>query len=309
MTIMTYLYKFRNKNSKMKLPRRCIMKKLFTILIISLSTLFLLSGCSSKKTITYEEPYPYVYDVNTASKEEYRYESFDTNTKTAMSSTQEDYRKISKNHTIYLEAEKIDESIHIFKQLLEKHKGYITYSEENLSEKTKKSANFTVKVPSKGVDLFLEELPTIGTIISKYSNTTDLTESYNDNNARLKSLLKQEERLLELYEKAETIADIITIEEKLTYVRSDIEYIQSSIKNMDLLVEYSTVDINISSEIQIIKNPSFGNQLKTAFIESFNGFINFIQDGIIWIVLKLPYIILLAIAIFIVRMIAKKKKK
>lgn len=285
------------------------MKKLFTILIISLSTLFLLSGCSSKKTITYEEPYPYVYDVNTASKEEYRYESFDTNTKTAMSSTQEDYRKISKNHTIYLEAEKIDESIHIFKQLLEKHKGYITYSEENLSEKTKKSANFTVKVPSKGVDLFLEELPTIGTIISKYSNTTDLTESYNDNNARLKSLLKQEERLLELYEKAETIADIITIEEKLTYVRSDIEYIQSSIKNMDLLVEYSTVDINISSEIQIIKNPSFGNQLKTAFIESFNGFINFIQDGIIWIVLKLPYIILLAIAIFIVRMIAKKKKK
>lgn len=307
MTIMTYLYKFRNKNSKMKLPRRYIMKKLFIILIISLSTLFLLSGCSSKKTITYEEPYPYVYDVNTASKEEYRYESFDTNTKTAMSSTQEDYRKISKNHTIYLEAEKIDESIHIFKQLLEKHKGYITYSEENLSEKTKKSANFTVKVPSKGVDLFLEELPTIGTIISKYSNTTDLTESYNDNNARLKSLLKQEERLLELYEKAETIADIITIEEKLTYVRSDIEYIQSSIKNMDLLVEYSTVDINISSEIQIIKNPSFGNQLKTAFIESFNGFINFIQDGIIWIVLKLPYIILLAIAIFIIRMIAKKK--
>lgn len=285
------------------------MKKLFTILIISLSTLFLLSGCSSKKTITYEEPYPYVYDVNTASKEEYRYESFDTNTKTAMSSAQEDYRKISKNHTIYLEAEKIDESIHIFKQLLEKHKGYITYSEENLSEKTKKSANFTVKIPSKGVDLFLEELPTIGTIISKYSNTTDLTESYNDNNARLKSLLKQEERLLELYEKAETIADIITIEEKLTYVRSDIEYIQSSIKNMDLLVEYSTVDINISSEIQIIKNPSFGNQLKTAFIESFNGFINFIQDGIIWIVLKLPYIILLAIAIFIIRMIAKKKKK
>lgn len=283
------------------------MKKLFIILIISLSTLFLLSGCSSKKTITYEEPYPYAYDVNTASKEEYRYESFDTNTKTAMSSAQEDYRKISKNHTIYLEAEKIDESIHIFKQLLEKHKGYITYSEENLSEKTKKSANFTVKVPSKGVDLFLEELPTIGTIISKYSNTTDLTESYNDNNARLKSLLKQEERLLELYEKAETIADIITIEEKLTYVRSDIEYIQSSIKNMDLLVEYSTVDINISSEIQIIKNPSFGNQLKTAFIESFNGFINFIQDGIIWIVLKLPYIILLAIAIFIIRMIAKKK--
>lgn len=285
------------------------MKKLFSILIISLSTLLLLSGCSSKKTITYEEPYPYVYDVNTASKEEYRYDSFDTNTKTNMSSAQEDYRKISKNHTIYLEAEKIDESIHIFKQLLEKHKGYITYSEENLSEKTKKSANFTVKVPSKGVDLFLEELPTIGTIISKYSNTTDLTESYNDNNARLKSLLKQEERLLELYEKAETIADIITIEEKLTYVRSDIEYIQSSIKNMDLLVEYSTVDINISSEIQIIKNPSFGNQLKTAFIESFNGFINFIQDGIIWIVLKLPYIILLAITIFIISRIFKKKKK
>ncbi|MDO4701472.1 MAG: DUF4349 domain-containing protein [Erysipelotrichaceae bacterium] len=285
------------------------MKKLFSILIISLSTLLLLSGCSSKKTITYEEPYPYVYDVNTANKEEYRYDSFDTNTKTDMSSAQEDYRKISKNHTIYLEAEKIDESIHNFKQLLEKHKGYITYSEENLSEKTKKSANFTVKVPSKGVDLFLEELPTIGTIISKYSNTTDLTESYNDNNARLKSLLKQEERLLELYEKAETIADIITIEEKLTYVRSDIEYIQSSIKNMDLLVEYSTVDINISSEIQIIKNPSFGNQLKTALIESFNGFINFIQDGIIWIVLKLPYIILSAITIFIVRMIAKKKKK
>lgn len=285
------------------------MKKLFSILIISLSTLLLLSGCSSKKTITYEEPYPYVYDVNTASKEEYRYDSFDTNTKTNMSSAQEDYRKISKNHTIYLEAEKIDESIHNFKQLLEKHKGYITYSEENLSEKTKKSANFTVKVPSKGVDLFLEELPTIGTIISKYSNTTDLTESYNDNNARLKSLLKQEERLLELYEKAETIADIITIEEKLTYVRSDIEYIQASIKNMDLLVEYSTVDVNISSEIQIIKNPSFGNQLKTAFIESFNGFINFIQDGIIWIVLKLPYIILLAIAIFIISRIFKKKKK
>ena len=82
-----------------------------------------------------------------------------------------------------------------------------------------------------------------------HTYTENVTSQYYDTQARLTAYQTQEARLLEMMEKAETVEDIITIEEKLTDLRYRIESLQSTLKNWDRQVSYSTISLDVE-EVQ-----------------------------------------------------------
>lgn len=87
--------------------------------------------------------------------------------------------------------------------------------------------------------------------------------------SRLTAYKTQETRLLEMMEKAQTVEDTITIEEKLTELQYKIDSLQSSLNNWDRQVNYSTISLNVQEVGEYTEQQavtiSYGQRLLNAF--------------------------------------------
>ena len=79
-----------------------------------------------------------------------------------------------------------------------------------------------LRVPADKLNGFLEALAPHGTVLARTENVQDVTMDYVDVQSRLKALRTEQEALLALLEKATSLSDILTLQEKLTGVRGDI---------------------------------------------------------------------------------------
>ncbi|MFQ7105400.1 MAG: DUF4349 domain-containing protein, partial [Neglectibacter timonensis] len=103
--------------------------------------------------------------------------------------------------------------------------------------------SYTVRVPADSLQGFLAKLEELVNVVSNSTYMEDITGSYFDTQARLNALEQEEKRLLELLEKAETLDEIIQLEDRISNVRYEIESLTSQLKIYDKEVAYSTVSI------------------------------------------------------------------
>ena len=134
----------------------------------------------------------------------------------------------------------------------------------------------------------------------------------------------EQESLLALLEKAETIEDITYLTQRLTEVRYNIESMESSLRVYDDLVDYATVNFTIN-EVKVLtptviveKTP--GEELKEGFATSIKDVLVDTRDFFIRLIINLPYIIrgliclaipvvIIFIIVLIIVKVAKKKSK
>ena len=83
--------------------------------------------------------------------------------------------------------------------------------------------SYTVRVPADSLQGFLAKLEELVNVVSNSTYMEDITGSYFDTQARLNALEQEEKRLLELLEKAETLDEIIQLEDRISNVRYEIE--------------------------------------------------------------------------------------
>ena len=157
-------------------------------------------------------------------------------------------------------------------------------------------ASLTLRVPAASLDAFLAQLDEIGTVTSLHTSTEDVSENYYDVQSRLSLYEAQRERLTELYEKAETVSDIIEIENSLTDLQYSIESLQGSLNHWDSYADTSVVNLSLQ-EIAVAQDKQeaglfdrLGDALKT----SWRSARAFFSDMLVFIVLALPYLALLA---------------
>ena len=77
-----------------------------------------------------------------------------------------------------------------------------------------------------------------------------MTSQYTDYEARLDSLRTQEERLLAMLEKSEDVESLIALEQRLADVRYELESIERNLRNLDLQISYSTINLNLQ-EVEV----------------------------------------------------------
>lgn len=137
-----------------------------------------------------------------------------------------------------VETTDFDGSITKLLEMVEQSKGWIESSSMNSANyrsiargsSYNRSASYTLRIPSDKFDLLMGSLSQIGNVPYSHTYTENVTSQYYDTQARLTAYQTQETRLLEMMEKAETVSDVIAIEEKLTELRYQIESLQSSLK-------------------------------------------------------------------------------
>ncbi len=192
--------------------------------------------------------------------------------------------------------------------------GYVedqdSYNGSMYSSRRYRSASLTVRIPAERVDEFTEEMSGIANVVSTNLSREDITLSYVATESRVKALQTEEARLLELMEQAETMADLLEIESRLTDVRYELENRASQLRLYDNQVDYATIYLSIDEvqEYTPVEEPTVWERISGGFVSSIKGVGNGLLDLLVWVLAKSPYLVILGGVTAGVVVLVKKRK-
>ena len=227
--------------------------------------------------------------------------------------------KIIYSADVTVETTDFEGSMEKLNALVESYKAWVEsssvngsdYYSESRGRSVNRSASYTLRVPSASFSTLMSSLSSLGNIPYTYTYTENVSTQYYDAQARLTAYTTQEQRLLEMMEMAESVSDVIAIEEKLTELRYQIESIQTSLNNWDRRVDYSYVYLNLQEvrEYTPEAKESYGQKLWREFTDGFKDAAEFALDLVLFIVGSIPAIIVIVIVILIARPHIRKRRE
>lgn len=170
--------------------------------------------------------------------------------------------------------------------------------------KMSRSASYTIRVPNEKFDGIMSDLNTLGNVPYSHVYTENVTAQYYDTQARLTTYQAQEKRLLELLDEAQSVSDVIEVENELTEVRYRIESLQTSLRNWDRRVSWSTIYLTVNevSEYTPEKKISYGKRLVNALRYGMED----LGDTFVDFVEVLPVLIFLVLLLIVLILVVKK---
>lgn len=215
-------------------------------------------------------------------------------------------RKIIYTSQLNVETRDFEASHTLLRQAAADLGGYMESSTTyGSAENGNRSANETYRIPSEHYQEFLNSVGDIGSITYRSEQTDDITGQYVDVQARIDSLEAQRARLEELRAQADTLDDLLTIESQLSDVQYQLESYTAQRKLYDNQVDYCTVSVDLSEVRAYTPANTFSSRLSSAFGESWDGFVSFVQDVVLWLVYALPYLLVLAVLAVLARILCK----
>lgn len=174
-----------------------------------------------------------------------------------------------------------------------------------------RSLEMTVRIPQEHYDAFLSGLSESYNVASIRNSVSNLTETYYDNENRLKSYRIQEERLFSMLEQAKTVEEMLKIEERLCDVQYQIESLTNTQRTIDNDVKYSTFHLNLN-EVTKYTSPApktFGDRLGDTVKNSGETFLE-VLEGLLFVFIYLaPYLAIFAVILSIVILLVKRSNK
>ncbi len=219
-------------------------------------------------------------------------------------------RKIIRTMRIMAETKAFDAATAAIEQLCTDLGGYIESSSRSggsirySSSVVARSASYTLRIPAEQLDAFRAGMSGEINVVDESSKISDITDQYFDVDTRIATLKIEEERLLEMLEKATELEYLITLEQRLSEVRYEIESYTGTLRRYDSQVSFSTVNLTLDEVVEyteVIEAPkSFGEQLGVAFRESWADFADGCRDLAIWFVYAIPTLLVLAVIVVVI---------
>lgn len=215
-----------------------------------------------------------------------------------------DSRKLIRTVDLEVETKEFDSMLAAVEEQVNLLGGYIenmnTYNGSRYSYGGgNRNSSLTARIPKDKLNEFLYIVSESGNIIRRSENVQDVTLTYVDLESRKESLETEQERLQELLSRAESMEDILIIEDRMSTVRYQLESMGSQLRTYDNQVEFSTVymDIREVRELTPVEEESAWDRMAGGFMDSVenvkDGFVNFC----VWIVVHVPYLLIWAAVI------------
>lgn len=228
--------------------------------------------------------------------------------------------KIIYSGSVTIEARKFDEAVAGLTKLVSDGGGFIENSSvsgasyDNTGEQRGyRSAQYTIRIPAEKFSAVSNSLKTLGNVTQTETQAENITMQYTDVQSHLDALKTQEARLLELLAKAQSMEDILKIEDQLSNVRYQIESLTSQLKNWDNEVSYSTLTVTIDEVAYYSKDGTNGTgyakQLRESFVQSLYGVGRFFKAALKFLVGAVPVLVVLAGLAALVFWIVRKAKR
>lgn len=294
------------------------MKKWISVLLAAILAATFLAGCGAASKGNAENGLLAGSGFD-GTKDEGIYEtgsgsSISDSTNTVLSKNQKMVRKI----WLEAETEDLDTLLSNVEQQIAALSGYVESQDQHngsnySGSRRYRNASLTIRIPADGLDSFVTQVSAETNIVSKKQTAENITLSYTATQSHVTALETEQTRLLELLAKAETMSDILDIEERLTKVRTDLEKYTSQMRVYDNMVDYGTVYLQIRevTEYTVVEEPdTVWERIGTGFMESLENLGDFFVEFFIFVVCALPYLALLGIlAAGVILMVKCKRKK
>ncbi len=169
----------------------------------------------------------------------------------------------------------------------------------------------TIRIPEDKLDLFLKEVTNISNVVRRSEKVKDVTLTYVDLSSHKEALETEQDRLLELLEKAESVEDIITIQRRLSDVRYQIESMESQLRTYDNQISYSTVYLEIDEvkELTPVKEETVWEQISGGFVDSLKSLKDGFVEIVVWVAVNSPFLVIWAAVIVVFVLLVKNSAK
>lgn len=220
-------------------------------------------------------------------------------------------RKVSNNWRFKIEVQDSRQANSAISQEVEKLGGYLASSSMVVQDDQIK-ASLSIKVPTAKAPDMISYLENSGKVLEQSKTSNDVSDEYYDTDARLKVMVKEEERLLNLLEtRAATIQELLAVEKEITRVRGEREALQARMNRLNNMVDYTTFAITLEENKTSLQTPK-GTMGKAGqvFLSSLNQLVKLLYTLFLVLVASLPFlIVLLAIAYLIIKILRRRKNK
>ena len=228
-------------------------------------------------------------------------------------------QKLIRTVELSMETKEFDDLLTVIQTKMEEFGGYVEAS--NISGDSyqtagrKRYASLTLRIPAERLKEFLTAAGEMGNITDQSERVQDITLEYADTESHKKALETEQQRLLELMEKAESMEDIIAIESRLSQIRYELQSYESSLRVYDNQVDYSTVSVYIN-EVERespVENQGFFGEIKAKFSENIYRIGRGLRAAAVWLISSLPYLLLAVVilvpAFLVLKKAGRRKKK
>lgn len=171
-----------------------------------------------------------------------------------------------------------------------------------------------LRVPATNFDVMMEEAGSIGKVINSNIASENITQKYLDVQSHINSKTLRINRLKELISKADSISELSELYSELEDAEYDLDSLKSQLKNMDLDVAYSYINIRLNDTHRYNddgEEVGTGSWISNRLYDLWNSlrlFRNFLNGILIAVIYILPYSLLILFILFIaVKLEARKK--
>ena len=227
-------------------------------------------------------------------------------------------RKLIKRVRMEIQTEEYDKFLDSIDALIASTGAYVQNSTmyDRGGKSSNRSATFIVRVPADRLSQFTNGVYDGATVTYYNEDLEDVTASYKDIKSRIESLQIELDALNKLLAEAVDLQYVISLHDRITDIRYELDMYESSIRNYDELISYSTVTLNISEvkRAVIVDEQSTWEEIGTNLSENMSDIGEFFRQLFIGIASSLPYILILVvvfggITLIIVASVKKHNKK
>lgn len=229
--------------------------------------------------------------------------------------------KLIQNIGLEIETKQYTTTVSEIEALVRSLNGYIQNSyiprPKAENEFSNLQASLTVMIPTVSIDDFIIKAGKTSNIVSERREVYNVTDSYRDTESRINTLKAKELRLLELLKQSGSLSDLLTIENELSNTRYEIERLESTILDYDKRIQYTQFNLTIREvyEYSPSEQASLWERIVEGFTNNAQSFIRTLENGFVFIVTTLPFILIqiilwcspIIIVYFIYRKVSKKK--
>jgi hypothetical protein len=161
------------------------------------------------------------------------------------------------------------------------------------------SGSVTLQVPVQSFATVLTRAEALGKTSGLTTKATDVTGQYVDLQSRITALQASRQQYLTILAKADTVGDVLAVQDQLNAIQSQIEQLQGQLQLLGSQTSYSTLTVTVSERSPApAPSPLPESGLVRAWHASVGGFVTGVE-GVIRIAGPLLFALLLAGAVLV----------